>query len=56
MDYSAPSSGTEDYISAHTVEANLGIYTQPGTQPSYLAIGEFGVGTADPRGPRQSTA
>jgi hypothetical protein len=40
--------GTEDYISAHTVEANLGIYTQPGTQPSYLAIGEFGVGTADP--------
>lgn len=41
--------GTEDYISAHTVEANLGIYTQPGTQPSYLAIGEFGVGTADPQ-------
>src|SRR4051812_4846873 len=37
-----------DYISAHTVEANVGIYTQPGTQPSYLAIGEFGVGTADP--------
>jgi hypothetical protein len=37
-----------DYISAHTIEANLGIYTQPGTQPSYLAIGAFGVGTADP--------
>jgi hypothetical protein len=37
-----------DYISAHTIEANVGIYTQPGTQPSYLAIGEFGVGTADP--------
>jgi len=37
-----------DYISAHTVEANVGIYTQPGTQPSYLAIGEFRVGTADP--------
>jgi hypothetical protein len=36
------------YISAHTIEANVGIYTQPGTQPSYLAIGEFGVGTADP--------
>lgn len=35
-------------VSAHTIEANLGIYTQPGTQPSYLAIGEFGVGTADP--------
>ena len=36
------------FISAHTIEANIGIYTQPGTQPSYLAIGEFGVGTADP--------
>jgi hypothetical protein len=35
-------------VSAHTIEANLGIYTQPKTQPSYLAIGEFGVGTADP--------
>ena len=37
-----------EYISAHTIEANLGIYTQPGTQPSYVAIGDFGVGTADP--------
>jgi hypothetical protein len=36
------------YISAHTVEANTGFYTMPGTQPSYLAIGDFGVGTADP--------
>ena len=36
------------YTSAHTIEANIGIYTMPGTQPSYLAIGEFGVGTADP--------
>jgi hypothetical protein len=41
-------SGGTDLISAHTVEANVGIYTQPGTQPSYLAIGEFGVGSADP--------
>jgi hypothetical protein len=40
--------GGADLISAHTVEANVGIYTQPGTQPSYLAIGEFGVGSADP--------
>ena len=39
---------TGSYISAHTIEANVGIYTQPGTQPSYLAIGGFGVGTADP--------
>ncbi len=37
-----------EYISAHTIEANIGIYTMPGTQPSYLAIGQFGVGTADP--------
>jgi hypothetical protein len=37
-----------DYVSAHTIEANVGIYTQPNTQPSYLAIGEFGVGSADP--------
>jgi hypothetical protein len=37
-----------DYISAHTIEDNVGIYTQPGTQPAYVAIGEFGVGSADP--------
>ena len=36
------------YLSTHTIEANVGIYTQPGTQPSYLAIGGFGLGTADP--------
>ncbi len=35
-------------FSAHTVEANVGIYTQPGTQPAYMAIGDFGVGSADP--------
>jgi hypothetical protein len=40
--------GGADLISAHTVEANVGIYTQPNTQPSYVAIGEFGVGSADP--------
>jgi hypothetical protein len=40
--------GGGTFVSAHTIEANLGIYTQPGTQPSYLAIGEFGIGTADP--------
>ena len=36
------------YISAHTVEANLGIFTQSGTLPVYTAIGEFGIGAADP--------
>jgi hypothetical protein len=35
-------------ISAHTIEANVGIYTEAGTQPSYAAIGEFGLGSADP--------
>jgi hypothetical protein len=37
-----------DLVSAHTVEANVGIFTQPGTQPAYTAIGDFGVGSADP--------
>ena len=40
--------GDPDYISAHTIEANVGIYTYSGHQPSYVAIGEFGVGSADP--------
>src|SRR3954447_9835022 len=40
--------GAADYISAHTIEANVGIYTYSGHQPSYVAIGEFGVGSADP--------
>ena len=39
---------TNTLVSANTIEANLGIYTQPGTQPGYVAIGEFGVGSADP--------
>ena len=40
--------GQPDYISAHTIEVNVGLYTQPGSIPSYVAIGEFGVGSADP--------
>ncbi|MFY0730612.1 hypothetical protein [Pseudomonas sp. NFX15] len=46
--FKSSTTGAADFISAHTIEANVGIYTQPGSQPSYLAIGEFGVGTADP--------
>ncbi|MGH8387927.1 MAG: hypothetical protein ACRESJ_20975 [Pseudomonas sp.] len=46
--FKSPTSGNPDFISAHTIEANVGIYTQPGTKPSYLAIGEFGIGSADP--------
>ena len=40
--------GIIPYISAHTIEANVGIYTQPHTRPSYIAMGDFGIGTADP--------
>ena len=40
--------GSGPYISAHTIEANVGIFTQAGTLPVYTAIGEFGVGAADP--------
>ena len=36
------------FTSVHTIEANVGIFTMPGTQPSYIAMGAFGVGTADP--------
>lgn len=31
-------------ISAHTIVASVGIYTEPGTLPSYMAIDEFAVG------------
>jgi hypothetical protein len=40
--------GASAYVSAHTIENNIGIFTQPKTQPGYVAIGEFGVGSADP--------
>src|SRR5476651_1742496 len=33
------------YISANTLAANLGIYTQPHTQPAYVIIEKVGVGT-----------
>ena len=39
---------TSSLISAHTIEASVGIFTSHGTEPSYLAIGQFGVGSADP--------
>jgi hypothetical protein len=31
-------------ISAYTIEAQVDIFTQPGTKPSYLSIGQFGGG------------
>jgi K319-like protein len=33
------------YISAHTVSANVGIFTAPGTQPTYVAIDVILMGT-----------
>jgi hypothetical protein len=35
--------GGSDTISVHTINANLGIFTQPGTLPVYLSLGEFRV-------------
>ncbi|WP_455924577.1 hypothetical protein [Pseudomonas putida] len=46
--FKSTNNGGPDFISAHTIEANVGIYTQPGSQPSYVSIGDFGIGTADP--------
>jgi len=40
--------GGSDSISIHTIGANVGIYTQPGTLPVYLAITDFGVSADAP--------
>ena len=34
------------YVSAHTIAANLGIYTQPNTKPAYVYVEEVLAGTA----------
>ena len=44
--------GTDIYISAHTVEANVGIYTAPGTNPAYVLIEGSLIGTQGPLVPR----
>lgn len=33
-----------DVYSVHTLEANVGIFTEPGTLPAYIAIGEARIG------------
>lgn len=38
----------DDLISVHTIEANVGIFTQPGTMPSYISIGDLLVGADAP--------
>jgi hypothetical protein len=50
------SSGSQ-YISAHTIVANLGIFTAPGTMPSYVAINEMLLavsGTPNPLFPAEA--
>ncbi len=44
--------GADFYISAHTVEANVGIYTAPGVDPAYVVIEGSLIGTQGPRIPR----
>jgi hypothetical protein len=47
-----------NFISAHTINANLGIFTEPGTQPSYLTIEASLVGTGGvplPNLPQEAT-
>lgn len=41
--------GADIYISAHTVEANVGIYTAPGGDPAYVLIEGALIGTQGPR-------
>jgi hypothetical protein len=36
--------GGSDTISVHTIDANVGIYTQPKTLPSYIAVGALNIG------------
>jgi hypothetical protein len=35
-----------DYISVHTLNANLGIYTPPGTRPAYVSVETILLGTS----------
>jgi hypothetical protein len=35
---------TRNLVWAHTIDANVGAYTQPGTLPAYIAIGDNGIG------------
>jgi hypothetical protein len=35
-----------DYVSAHTIVANLGVFTAPFTQPAYVSVEEVLLGTA----------
>jgi hypothetical protein len=46
------------YLSAHTLVANLGVFTAPGVPPAYLAVDEVAIGTrgaGDPAIPQEGT-
>jgi K319-like protein len=36
----------QDYISAHTINANLGVFTSPGSQPAYVGVEVILLGTS----------
>jgi hypothetical protein len=36
--------GAGDVVWVHTIDANVGIFTQPATLPSYIGVGGFGIG------------
>jgi cytochrome c peroxidase len=40
--------GGTDTVSVHTINANVGIFTQPDTLPAYIAIGDFRISTFEP--------
>jgi hypothetical protein len=50
--------GEGTWISAHTLIANLGVFTAPGIPPAYLAVDEVAIGTRgteDPAIPQEGT-
>lgn len=52
--HTAGAAVSTDIIWVHTIDANVGIYTQPATLPAYVAVGENGFGV-DPA-PRTAVA
>ncbi len=49
IDPTAPFTAANSYISVHTLTADLGIFTRPGTRPCYVAVEAFIVPTAQTR-------
>jgi hypothetical protein len=49
LEGSADGPNGTDTVSVHTINANVGIFTQPNTLPSYVAIDSFGVGAGAPQ-------